>query len=778
MNPTASELLGKYEVIEWLSTSGIASILRARDTETGSVVVLKILHAYFTNEQEALRIFLDEIEQVSHLQHPNIVPIHGIEHVEEDTAIVMDYVSWPTLKARKTQTMPVGEVIHILKQVASALDFAQSKKILHRDIRPSNVFYDRQSGQVMVSDFGIVRLVESTHALVRTTINTPLPGYSAPEQNQGLHYNPYSDVYSLAVLAYELLTGGPPFDALTPHSVLSRQLRYIPEVPSHSVAGMPPAADEVILKALEPKPENRFSTSTEFVESLVQAVGPELAQRPPVQSEAEAEEETATRPESHLEQTTVVAPDVDVETAERIFCPLCGTGNSASSRRCLNCWGSLVAQPVVSVEEEERLLERYWGKLRKRKRITWISAIAAVAVFAGWWAFNLIETRPPLPDPASSITAVSGPDEWVTAQRGNFHTGQVPGPAFTPSGEEAWRFQAVGQILGVPAVADGLVFAGTNDRRIVALDVESGDVVWEYPLDIQPNSPPTVAGDFLYWGLRDGRLLALDYKTGDLVWEYKTGAAIYSAPTVVDGALYVGSSDNGIYVLDALTGEERWNRTTRNWVVASPSVDQGVLVFGGQDGELYMFDANNGTLRHQVDFGSGMDNSTTIVDGITYVATRSGTLVAFDHTQKSMAFQKAVWSWWFQLWIWNVAPIPDPIPGLQWARRLRDTVVGDMATDGTRLFVNTTDGVLRAFDLKTAALEWETEDLGTLYSSPIVTGDTVVQTSVDGTVYGLDVSNGEEKWRISVDGTVITSPVLAGNKLFVPTIEGRLIAVQ
>ena len=232
MNPTASELLGKYEVIEWLSTSGIASILRARDTETGSVVVLKILHAYFTNEQEALRIFLDEMEQVSHLEHPNIVPVHGIEHVEEDTAIVMDYVPWPTLKARKAQTMPVGEVIHILKQVASALDFAQAKKILHRDIRPSNVFYDRQSGQVMVSDFGIVRLVESTHALVRTTINTPLPGYSAPEQNQGLHYNPYSDVYSLAVLAYELLTGGPPFDALTPHSVLSRQLRYIPEPPS------------------------------------------------------------------------------------------------------------------------------------------------------------------------------------------------------------------------------------------------------------------------------------------------------------------------------------------------------------------------------------------------------------------------------------------------------------------------------------------------------------------------------------------------------------------
>ena len=774
MNPTASELLGKYEIIEWLSTSGIASILRARDTETGSVVVLKILHAYFAKEHEALRIFLAEMEQVSHLRHPNIVPMHGVEHVGEDTAIVMDYVPYPTLKARKARTMPVGEVIHILKQVASALDFAQEKKILHRDIRPSNVFYDEKSGQAMLSDFGIVRLVESTHALVRTTINTPLPGYSAPEQNQGLHYNPYSDGYSLGVLAYELLTGGPPFEALTPHSVLSRQLRYVPVAPSSLVEGIPPAADEVILKALEPKPENRFATSTEFVESLVQAVGPELAQRPAVQSEAENGEEAA----ALLEQTTVVAPDVDVETAERIFCPNCGTGNAASARRCSNCWGSLVAQPVVSVEEEEKLVERYWGQLRKRKRITWIAIGAAVAMFMGWWVFNLIETRPPLPGPAGSLTAVSGAGEWVTAQRGNFHTGYVPGPAFDPSGEVAWQFQTEGQILGAPAVVDGLVFVGSNDRRIVALDEESGSVVWEHPLDIQPNSVPTVAGDFLYWGLRDGRIIALDYKTGDTVWTYKTGAAIYGAPTVVDGVLYVGSSDGGIYVLDALTGEERWNKITQNWVVSSPSVDQGILVFGGQDGELYMFDANNGTLRHQVDLGSGVDNSTTIVDGIAYLATRSGTLVAFDYTQKSTAFQKAVWSWWFQLWIWNVAPIPDPIPGLQWARRLRETVVGDMATDGSRLFVNTTDGTLRAIDLKKGTTDWETEGLGTLYSSPIVSGDTVVQTSVDGAVYGLDISNGEEKWRISVDGSVISSPVLAGDKLFVPTIEGRLIAVQ
>ena len=768
MNPINE---GRYQTTEQLGTSGVSSVFKAKDLETNNDLVVKKLRSYFATEDQGLKAFLEEMELVTQLNHSNIVPVKSVEMVEGETAIIMEYVPFPSLKTLTGDSMPLGEVIHIVKNVATALDFAQTKNILHRDLKPSNIFYDRESGDVLISDFGIARLVENSPPLVRTTVNSPSPIYSAPEQNEGLHYNPLSDLYSLAIIAYELLSGELPYDALTPHSVLAKQSQgNIPPI-SSLVKEFPEAVDKVILKALDFNAEKRYKSCSEFVKQLVSAAGPKLARKPVFGTKKSSEVEQPNLSEAALDKPTE-------DTDERAFCAHCGTGNSATATRCTNCWGSLKEQPTITTDEEHRLISRYWTTLKRRKRSHSIATLFLLTIFLGWWGFNLMEVRPPLPGPSSTISSNPGPEEWVTAQRDSFHTGQVPGPEYDPIGTIAWSFEADGPIIGSAAVAGGLAFIGTNDLRIVALNSETGDLVWEYPLHVQPNSFPTVAQDLLYWGLRDGTLIALKYTTGELVWTYKTGAAIYSAPTVVEGVLYVGSSDNNIYALDALTGAERWYKTTENWVVGPASVDKGIVVFGGQDRELYMLDANNGTLRHQVNLSSGVDNSTIIVNDLTYVATRSGIVVAFDHTQKKMAFQKAYWRWWLQFWVWNIAPKPDLIPGLQWTKNLRAVVVGDMATNGENLFASTTKGKLVALNLTSGLTEWETADLGLIYSAPIVSGQTIVQPTANGTIYGFDISSGEKKWEISVEGIVISSPVIAYGKLFIPTIEGKLIAIQ
>ena len=762
---------GRYQTSEQLGTSGVSSVFKGTDVKTNNDLVIKKLRSYFASEDQGLNAFLQEMEQVTQLEHSNIVPVKAVEVVDGETAIIMDYVPFPSLKTLTGEPMVLGEVIHIVKNVATALDFAQTKNILHRDLKPSNIFYDGESGDVLVSDFGIARLVENSPPLVRTTVNSPSPMYSAPEQNEGLHYNPLSDIYSLAIIAYELLTGELPYDALTPHSALAKQRQGNFPAVSSLIKGLPESVDKVFLKALDFNPEKRYKSCSEFVKQLVSAAGPKLSHKPVFGPKKPVEIEQVNQIEAPLDEPT---EDID----NRAFCPHCGTGNSATATRCTNCWGSLTERPTITTDEEHRLISRYWATLKRRKRSHSIATLLLLTVFLGWWGFNLMEVRPSLANPSSTITSNPGPEEWVTAQRDSSHTGQVPGVEFDPNGTVAWSFEADGPIIGSAAVAGGLVFIGTNDLRIVALNSETGDLVWEYPLHLQPNSIPTIAQDLLYWGLRDGTVIALKYRTGELVWTYKTGAAIYSAPTVVDGVLYVGSSDNNIYALDALTGAERWYKPTENWVVGSASVDKGILVFGGQDRELYMLDANNGTLRHQVNLSSGMDNSTMIVNGITYVATRSGVIVAFDHTQKDMSFQKAYWRWWLQFWVWNIAPRPDPIPGLQWTKNLRAVVVGDMATNGENLFVSTTKGKLVAVNLKTGLTEWETDGLGLIYSAPIVNGQTIIQTSANGTIYGIDISSGERKWEISVEGMVISSPVLANGKLFIPTIEGILFAIH
>ena len=771
MNRLSDRLLGKYEILDQLGTTGLASVYRARDISNDTVVALKVLHSYFSQDTDTLHRYLQEMERVQKLRHPNIVPVYGIERDDEVIALMMDYVSWPTLKARKSSVLPLGEVVIILRQVAEALDYAHTQDIIHRDLRPSNVFYDQESGQVMVSDFGTATLVEGGHVLLRSTVNTPAPNYGAPEYIQGQPPDPRNDIYAMGALAYELLTGEGPFDALSPYTILSRQLTITPTAPSYLDETLPPAVDDVVLKALSRLPEYRYTSCAEMAEALAQtAASPSFR------------ESVAAMP-LERQQARVGADVRDVAEAQelgdgRVICPHCGSGNSAMALRCSSCWGKVVAQQVITREEEERWVARYLGRLRLRKRVVWGTASGVLAVLMALWVYNLFEVRPPLPAPSSTISSQPAAGEWSMAQRDLFRTGAVPGPAFAPTGTVEQIFESEGPILSTPAVAGGQVYVATSDRRIVALDEATGEVAWTYPVSGPVNSSPTVAEDLVFVGLRGGTLLALNTTTGDLEWSYETGNPIYGSATVLDGTLYIGSADHFLYALDARTGELRWSRETDDWIFASPTINKGIVVVGSQGHELYMVDASNGTLRYQVDLGSSVDNAVTIVDDVAYFVTFSGNVLAFDYTERDVFFRKALLWWQTHLYIWGVLSTPPQPGGLIWSRRLGEQSFADLATANGRLFVATAAGKLRALDTETGRDLWMVRDLAPMSSSPIVSGDTVIQAASDGTIYGFDVATGEERWRVSVDEGIVASPILANGTLYVPTEEGTLYALR
>ena len=771
MNDSSDILLGKYQLLDRLGTSGLATVYRARDTSTNDTLTLKVLRAYFFREADLLIKFTSTVSQVKELNHTNIVPVHGIERDGELAAVVMDYVPWPNLKARDRVKLPLNEVARILHQVGAALEYAHARGIVHRDLRPSNVFYDPGSGRVMVSDFGIITLVEGGHVLLRSTVNTPAPSYAAPEQIQGHPAHPSNDVYAMGALGYELLTGTVPFDALSPYSILSRQLTITPASPSYLTDSLPQEVDDVVLKALKPNPEERYASCGEFAEALSRvashyavrepvAVGPSALHAPSV--EAEATERVDAR---------------EIEDG-RVFCTHCGSGNSATASRCYKCWGFLVTQPVMTRDEEEQRIARYLAIIRRRKRLIWGTVTATATVLLALWIFNLFDLRPPLPDPTTNISSQAAAGEWSTLQRDLLHTGAVPGPAFTPTGTVKWSFQSEGPIFAVPAVSGDKVFVATSDRRIVALDKATGDVDWTYPVNGPVNSSPSVAGGLVFVGLRDGTLLALDADTGILVWRYRTGGAIYGSATVIDGSAYIGSADYSIYSLDAQTGELRWQRKTDHGVHAPPTVDQGIVVVGSQDGELYMVDISNGTLRYQVDLTSAIDSTATIVDGVAYLINRSGRVMAFDYTEKDVPFRKGIKRIQLHLFVWNMLSTPPRTPGLIWTNRLREQSLGNLAIADGRVFVSTLPGKLRALDKNTGKILWTLEDLPRLFTSPIVSGDTVIQTASDGTVFGFDVATGEEKWTVFLDEPLTTSPIIADGVLYVPTAHGNLIALE
>ncbi|MSQ22554.1 MAG: serine/threonine-protein kinase [Dehalococcoidia bacterium] len=771
MKSLSNRVIGNYELLEPVATTGLATVFRALDNTSGKTVALKVVHAYFMREAETLIRYQRQMGLVQELRHPNIVPVYGIARDHESIAVVMESIPWPTLKVRRSRKLPLGEVLTILRQVAAAMDYAHAKGLVHRDLRPSNVFYDEESGRAMVSDFGTISLAEGGHLLLRSTVNTPAPSYAAPEQLQGQPPDPRNDVYSLGALAYELLTGEVPFDALSPYTILSRQLSTIPDPPSYWSEAIPVAVDTVVLRALKRRPEERYAACGAMVEALTQAAGPSVVAKA-VTSGTHAPG-TASTP-ARAEEVSVARDEEDA----RVICPRCGSGNSAAASRCQTCWGILAAQPVVTREEEQKWVRMYVGRLRNKKRILWGTATVLVTALLGVWGYNLLDITPPLPAPTTNITTSAAVGDWATVQRDLLHTGVVPGPAFAPQGAPKRVFQSDGPILATPAVAGNKIYVATSDRRILALDRATGQILWTYNVSGPVNSTPTVAGGLVYVGLRAGDLLALDIETGRLKWSYQTKNPIYGSATVVDGTLYIGSGDHFLYALDAATGELRWNMETGEWILATPTVSQGIAVIGSQDGELYMADVSKGTVRYQVNIGASMDKAITIVDDVAYITTRAGNVLAFDFREKDKSFRKAKLKIHTQLFVWGMASTPPRLPGLIWSRRLREQIVAEMATADGRLYLATAAGKLHALDTATGQELWVVAGLARLYSAPIVSGDAVIQTASDGTVYGFDSATGKEMWKASVGESVVASAILAGDTLYVPTTLGNLYAIR
>ncbi|MBI4202361.1 MAG: PQQ-binding-like beta-propeller repeat protein [Chloroflexi bacterium] len=760
-------LFDKYEVLERLGTTGLATVYKVKDLQ-GKIVALKVPLGYFGRDPQLTQRYTAAVTRAQNLHHPNIVSVYGVEQQETATVTVMEYVFWPSLKSRKSPILPLGEIVSIIHQVAAALDYAHGQGTVHRDIRPSNVFYDAASGQVKVSDFGTVALVEGGHALVRSTVNTPHPSYASPEATQGQAPDPRDDVYSLGALAYELMTGEIPFDALNPHTVLTRQLTTNPIPPSEFEPWLPPAVDTVVLKALSRRMDLRYATCGELAQALEAAVGQAVAA--PARGQAMGGVATPAIP-APAEQ---VAPE-----GARVMCPFCGSGNPASAQRCTNCWMILRDRTTVTVEEEEQWTKRYLDKLRKQSLRVKLTMASAVVVLLALWVYNYFDIRFPTPRPASAFASTSAEGQWTMIGRDIFHTSAVAGPAFVPEEGARWTFASNGPMHASPAVDAQHVYAATNDGRVVALDRDSGAEVWTYLVGAPINASLAKAGNLVYVGLRDGNILALNEATGKEEWKFATQGAVYSSFAIADGVLYAASTDGHFYSLDAQKGALRWKRGLDEWVLGTPSVVNGVVVFGTLNGELYMLEASTGRLRNQVGFRFAIDNSPMIIGNTAYVVTRAGRVVAYHYEQKARPFQKATWAVWLNFYFWNMAPFPAPFPGTVWDVRLKNELIyADMATDGKHIFVATYDGNLYALDAKSGKQAWKVKGVGRLQASPIVSGDTVILPASPGQLVGFDVATGEERWRHEVEGNFTASAVLAGGTLYLPTEEGYLYAIR
>jgi eukaryotic-like serine/threonine-protein kinase len=296
--------LGRYEVLSLLGRGAMGSVYKARDPVLDREVALKtvggLLMEAAEHRDEYLERFQREARAAARLSHPNIVAVHdlGVDEATGTPFIVMEYVPGVSLAAllREHATLPVAQAVEIADQVAAALEEAHRHGIVHRDVKPGNVFVDPR-GRVKVGDFGIARIEGSD--LTQTGVGLGTPGYLAPEVVRGGRADARADVFALGALTYALLAGRKPFLGVTPQTLTAEVLESDPQPPHVVRPEVPAAASAAVMHALSKAPEERTAT--------VETFRHELTGGEPTQRVATAEV-TAATPAAPATMTVVTAP--------------------------------------------------------------------------------------------------------------------------------------------------------------------------------------------------------------------------------------------------------------------------------------------------------------------------------------------------------------------------------------------------------------------------------------------------------------------------------------
>jgi serine/threonine-protein kinase len=275
--------IGRYEIVGELGRGAMGVVYQATDPAIGRSVAIKIIRILDIQdavERQKLRDRLfREARSAGVLSHPNIVTIYDIDEVDGLAWIAMAHVKGPTLERILAASQPLQgpHILHILRQLATALDYAHSRGVVHRDIKPANIMTD-DDGVLKITDFGIARINGAGATETRTVVGTPY--YMSPEQVQGRPVDGASDQFSLAVVAYEMLTGERPFQGEHLSNILYKIVHEESLPPSRINATLSPAIDHVLRRALAKTPADRFANCSSFVATLEMACGESRGWRP------------------------------------------------------------------------------------------------------------------------------------------------------------------------------------------------------------------------------------------------------------------------------------------------------------------------------------------------------------------------------------------------------------------------------------------------------------------------------------------------------------------
>jgi len=268
MENLTGKQFGPYQIVAPLGEGGMAAVYKAYQPGMERYVALKVLPRSYADDPQFLARFQREAKLLAQLQHPHILPVFDFGQAESYTYIVMPFIQSGTLTDQlKGSPISLPRIRQVITQVGEALAYAHGRGLIHRDIKPSNILID-ESGNCLLTDFGLARMVEDSVNLTSTGTIMGTPAYMSPEQGSGQKIDARSDIYSLGVVLFEMATGRVPYRAETPIAVVFKHVQD-PLPPARSInPDLPESIELVILKSLAKNPEDRYQTAGDLVRAI------------------------------------------------------------------------------------------------------------------------------------------------------------------------------------------------------------------------------------------------------------------------------------------------------------------------------------------------------------------------------------------------------------------------------------------------------------------------------------------------------------------------------
>lgn len=697
--------------------------------------------------------------------HPKIVTVHERGTSPRPWLAVTD-VDAQTLAGARAE-LSMTETGTVIADTAEAIRNANLYNTVHSALSPE-VIWITESGSnasAVVDDWGLERTCQVTAG---ETILTPFSAPELVERPEG--ESEHTDVYGLGAVAYYALTGQPPISAEDDLASALEEGDVTP--PSTLNPTVTEAVDDVLLQALSRDPQNRHQSSHEFQTVFTSAL--------PVQEDIEPSEAATIGDEQTVNQddgsrgrssgprseasgdrtssdrvhsSSGAGTDTNVETDD---------GSRISRRAILVTVGlagaggiGLFALPSGSDQTDES-----GGTATEQSTSTPVATSTAAGESGATETPE--DGQSASQDETSTETPTPNPDiDWVSTFRYDAaNTGsQTRGSGPTTFLTEEWVYKTGAGVFSSPALVDGVVYIGSNDGNVYALNASDGSERWVYQTEDRVRSSPVVVDGTVYVGSDDGSLYAINADNGTREWSFSTRRSIFSSPAVMNSTVYVGSADNSLYALDIVDGSEQWSFETAGSIQSSPAVVDGAVCIGSNDNSVYIVDAADGTQQWSFETAGSVRTSPTVVDNTIYVGSNDTNLYALNFTDSRTPGEN--WSYSTDSRLFST---PAVVSGV---------IVFGSGTDV--IAVNASDGSER--------WTFGTSNGRVLSSPAVVSGSAYIgcnnsgNTSEDNTVYGINIFTGTQVTHFETFQSVRSSPAVGNNVIFVGSDDTNVYAL-